>query len=384
MTMDRVEVEVPPMTQPEERRVTRCEHSPKQRPALPRQLEAAAAFRRIVECLPIPLAVIRRADGKILYTNQALDNLLGMDAARLWNHNCDFLFPRLRDRRHLKELLNREGHISGEEVKSRRRDGTELWLLIWQRPLNCEDAECVVTVLVDITERKSSEEKKDEKLAAVEQVLKLTDRERQLIAYEIHDGFVQQMISALMQLDAYRWSVGKSRNGADQKLDAVAEALRQGAAEARQLIDRVRPPDLAPAGLAGALRTLTQRLAQSSEMQIELTIDRSFPRLAPESELAIYRIVQECLVNVLRHSQSERACVELKDAGESLEIVVRDWGVGFDPEAVGEGHYGLAGVRERARLIGGTTAIDSSPGKGARISLVLPRDPQLVASTASE
>jgi len=76
--------------------------------------------------------------------------------------------------------------------------------------------------------------------------------------------------------------------------------------------------------------------------------------------------------------------VELKDTGESLEIVVRDWGVGFDPKAVGEGHFGLVGVRERARLIGGTTAIDSSPGEGVRVSLVLPRHPQLVGLTASE
>lgn len=370
------------MSSPEERQAMRCEHFLDQRPSLPRQFEGTATFQRIVESLPIPLAVIRRVDGKILYTNLALEHLFGMDAGRLWNHNSDFFFPRLRDQRHLRKRLNKDGYVSGEEVKSRRRDGTELWLLVSQRPLHCEDAECVVTAFVDITERKSLEENKDEKLAAVEQVLKLTDRERQLIAYEIHDGFVQQMISALMQLDAYRWSVREGKANADKKLDAVADALRQGAAEARQLIERVRPPDLAPAGLVGALRTLTQRLSQANQIQIELTIDQTFPCLASESELAIYRIVQECLVNVLRHSQSERALVELKDSGERLEIVVRDWGVGFDPEAVGEGHYGLVGVRDRARLIGGTTAIRSSLGEGACIRLILPRDLQLAASMA--
>ena len=235
------------MTNPDESRVTRAEHSSKQRPALPRQLQTATeGFRKIVESLPIPLALVRRADGKILYTNQALDSLFGMGAARLWNHSCDFLLPRLQDRRYLKELLAKEGQVSGAEVKSRRRDGTELWLSVWQRPLICEDAECVLTVLVDVTERKSLEEQKDEKLAAVEQVLKLTDRERQLIAYEIHDGFVQQMLTALMQLDAYRWSAREGKPNAEQKLDAATEALRQGAAEARQLIDRVRPPDLCP------------------------------------------------------------------------------------------------------------------------------------------
>lgn len=373
------------MMLPDERRLTRTERSSNQRPELPRQLQAGAeGFRRIVESLPVPLAVFLRADEKILYTNQALENLFGMDAARLWNRNCDFLFPRLRDRRRLRELLNKDGHVNGEEVKSHRRDGTELWLSVWQRPLICEDAECILTVLVDVTERKFLEEQKDEKLAAVQQVLKLTDRERQLIAYEIHDGFVQQMVTALMQLDAYRWSAREGKPNADQKLDAVTEALRQGAAEARQLIDRVRPPDLAPAGLVGALRTLTQRLSQSSGIAIELTIDQTFPCLAPESELAIYRIVQECLTNVQRHSQSERSRVELNDTGEELEIVVRDWGIGFDPDAVGEGHYGLIGVRDRARLIGGRTTIDSTPGEGACIRLILPHDLQAAASMVSQ
>jgi PAS domain S-box-containing protein len=368
------------MAIPDERKSKQTGRLAKQRPALPSQLQATAdGFRQIVEYLPIPLALIRRADNVILYTNPALDAVVGMDAAKLWNRGCDFLIPKLRDRRRLKELLSRDGHVSGEEVKSQRRDGTTLWLSVWQTLLVCEDTECVLTVLVDVTERRAMEEAKDEKLAAVEQVLKLNDRERQLIAYEIHDGFVQQMLTALMQLDAYRWSVRDGKPTAEQKLDAVTDALRQGAAEARQLIERVRPPDLSAAGLVGALRTLTQRVSQSAEISVELSIDRSFPRLAPESELAIYRIVQECLTNVRRHSQSDRARVELKDGDQDLKVVVQDWGTGFDPDSVGAEHYGLAGVRDRARLIGGRARIDSSSGAGARVTLILPRDAQVLA-----
>jgi PAS domain S-box-containing protein len=333
-----------------------------------------------VEALPIPVALIRRADGIILYSNPALENLVDMDAGRLWNHNSDFLFPRLRDRRRLRELLKNDGHVSGEEVRGCRRDGTELWLLVWQRPLACEDAECVLTMLVDVTRRKSTEDQRNERLLAIEQLLKVVDRERQLLACEIHDGFIQQMLSALLQLDAYRWSVEQGKPNAERKLDAVVEALRLGAAEARQLIDRVRPPDLESAGLVGALRTLTQRLSQASGHPVELQISPGFPALDPESELAIYRIVQECLTNVQRHSQSERARVELGEAGEHLRVVIRDWGVGFDPNAVGEGHYGLIGVRQRARLIGGTVKIESRPGEGACVSLNLPRSREIAAA----
>ena len=373
------------MAKSEEREVMRSNRSSNQRPELPRQLQAAAAdgFRRVVESLPVPVVLIRRADGTVLYTNPALENLFGRDADRLWGRSSDFLFPRLRDQRRLRELLKTNGQVSGEEVSSRRRDGTDLRLSIWQRPLICQDLECVLTVLVDVTKRKAVEEQRDERLSAVEQVLKVTDRERQLIAYEIHDGFVQQMVTALMQLDAYRWSVKERKPNAEQKLDAVVDALRQGVAEARQLIDRVRPPDLATAGLVGALRTLTQRLSQSSGIPVELTIDPAFPCLTPEAELAIYRIVQECLTNIKRHSQSERARVELNDGAANLQVVVRDWGVGFDPGTVGEGHYGLVGVRERARLLDASVKIDSNPGDGVCITLKLPRDLEVATKQAA-
>ncbi|MCU0871554.1 MAG: PAS domain-containing sensor histidine kinase [Pirellulaceae bacterium] len=372
------------MATPDERTSKPTETSPKRRPSLPKQLQGSAeGFRQIVEHLPIPLALIRRADGVILYTNAALDTLLGMDATKLWNRDGDFLFPKLRDRRHLKDLLKRDGQVSGEEVESRRRDQTKLWLSVWQTLLTCEGTECILTVLVDATKRRAAEDAKDEKLAAIEQVLKLNDRERQLIAYEIHDGFVQQMLSALMQLDAYRWGVQHDKLNAEQKLDDATEALRQGAVEARQLIEQVRPPDLSTAGLVGALRTLTQRASQSGEVSVELSIDQHFPRLTPECELAIYRIVQECLTNVQRHSKSARARVELSDGEQALSVVVQDWGAGFDPDSVGSGHFGLVGVRDRARLIGAQTRIDSSHS-GTCVSLILPRDAQVLAPNAAE
>jgi PAS domain S-box-containing protein len=352
----------------------------KQRPALPRQLQGSTeAFRPLVEHMPIPLAVIRRVDNVILYTNPALDELLGIVAAKLWNRNSDFLFPKLEDRRHLKSLLNRDGHVRGEEVTSCRRDGTALRLLVWQTLMTCADIECLLMVLVDVTKRQAAEDAKQEQLEAVEQVLKWNDREHQLIAYEIHDGFVQQMLTALMQLDAYRWGLQEGRPNVEEKLDAVSDALRQGTAEARRLIDRVRPPDLATAGLVGALRTLTQRVSQSGEVSVELSMDRSFPQFAPESETAIYRIVQECLTNVCRHSQSNRARVELRDGEQELKILVQDWGIGFATDSAVAGHYGLLGIRDRARLLGGRTEIDSAPGAGTRVTLFLPRKATVLA-----
>ena len=86
----------------------------------------------------------------------------------------------------------------------------------------------------------------------------------------------------------------------------------------------------------------------------------------------IYRIVQEGLTNARNHSKSKEIRVSLKQRGDRLRIEIRDWGVGFDPKAVKEGHFGLEGIRERARLLGGKCSIRSKPGQGTAIVVELP------------
>ena len=89
-------------------------------------------------------------------------------------------------------------------------------------------------------------------------------------------------------------------------------------------------------------------------------------------ENAIYRIAQEALTNACQHSKSERISVSLLQRGDHLRIEVRDWGVGFDPKAVPKNHFGLEGIRQRARLLGGKCSIRSKAGKGTSISVELP------------
>ncbi len=89
-------------------------------------------------------------------------------------------------------------------------------------------------------------------------------------------------------------------------------------------------------------------------------------------ENAIFRIVQESVTNARRHSRSKNVRIELVQHGPLVRMVVQDWGVGFDPAVVGEGNFGLAGIRQRARLLGGTAKIESSPGQGTRVRVELP------------
>jgi signal transduction histidine kinase len=113
-------------------------------------------------------------------------------------------------------------------------------------------------------------------------------------------------------------------------------------------------------------------MEQTWELKIDFQADVQFSRLSPTVENAVYRIVQESLNNVRKHSGADQAFVSLTEKHDGLQIVVEDAGKGFDPKVISEKRYGLAGIRDRARLLGGDARIESQPGAGARITVRLP------------
>ena len=108
-----------------------------------------------------------------------------------------------------------------------------------------------------------------------------------------------------------------------------------------------------------------------------MTTQVQFDRLEPLLEATVYRIVREAVTNLNRHSQSDRSEIRLTQVGDRLQIEIEDWGIGFDPAGVGKDRFGLQGIRERARLLGGRAVISSAPGKGTRVFVDLPVVPAL-------
>ena len=148
--------------------------------------------------------------------------------------------------------------------------------------------------------------------------------------------------------------------------------LRQGHSEARRLIAGVRPPILDEEGIAAAVGHLVNEQIRLKGPKIEYRSRVAFDRLDPTLENAIYRIAQEAFTNACQHSKSERVSVSLLQREDRLRIEIRDWGVGFDPKTVPKNHFGLEGIRQRARLLGGKCSIRSKAGKGTSISVELP------------
>lgn len=210
----------------------------------------------------------------------------------------------------------------------------------------------------------------------MERTLTAQERDRKLIAYEIHDTILQEVIAALMFVDTmYENAAAFEALAAAEidvsPLDQARKLLRKCINEARQMISGLRPPIIDEQGVAGAVDYLVSEF-NARGMAIRFTHDMPTDRLFPDLETAIFRIVQEALANVERHSQSKLAEVHVGQRDGTIRIVVRDCGVGFDPDSVAEGHFGLEGIRERARLAGGSASVQSAKGKGTEVVVELP------------
>jgi signal transduction histidine kinase len=194
------------------------------------------------------------------------------------------------------------------------------------------------------------------------------------MAYELHDGLVQEITGAMMQLEALlpqQASSSEEPSGYEVALKLLRNALDEG----RRLISGLRPPILDEMGIVAALEYLVNEHATQGVCAIRFNHDVHFDRLEPLLEGTLFRIAQEALTNIKRHSQARSASVELSQIGDRIQLRIRDTGVGFEMSQVDKRRMGLRGIRERARLLRGRASIDSVPGKGTRVFVELPISP---------
>lgn len=209
-------------------------------------------------------------------------------------------------------------------------------------------------------------------------ILQLQDDERRRIARELHDS-VGQLLAAISMnmavLESELPSLSPEANKAFSENRSFVQQILQGI---RTISHLLHPPLLDESGLASALRWYVEEFSQRSGIDVNLEFSPGFDRFAPELETAVFRIVQECLGNIHRHSQSPIADIRVTANGSSLEVKIRDTGRGIPPEKqeqikVGiRTGVGLRGMRERITQLGGHLSIESHSG-GTTILATLPR-----------
>ncbi|HKZ83408.1 MAG TPA: GAF domain-containing sensor histidine kinase [Anaerolineae bacterium] len=201
------------------------------------------------------------------------------------------------------------------------------------------------------------------------QLAKIEERNR--LAREIHDTLAQGLAAISLQLESADALIDASPTRAKDNLRKALDLARLNLEEARRSVLDLRAAPLLERSLPDALRALAETLAREDGVSIDVQVQGAVEELPGRIEAGVYRIAQEALNNAARHSGAERLVVSLSRSDDRLRLTVEDDGQGFEPGAATTG-FGLIGMRERARLLGGTLEVDSLPNRGTRILLDIP------------
>lgn len=213
-------------------------------------------------------------------------------------------------------------------------------------------------------------------LALRAQVIHGREQERLRLAREVHDGPAQVLANSLMLLES---CFSLAQQGGDARLTTMLERLRgaakEGLQDVRRFIADLRPGRLEEQGLASAVGEYVRGYASAYNTHITFEAE-PLPRLPIETEIVLYRIVQESLQNVHKYARGAAATVQLTRQGDTLRLFIRDEGPGFDVHEVarrtGRSSWGLMSMRERAELIGAQFSVASRPGHGTEVTVALP------------
>jgi len=222
----------------------------------------------------------------------------------------------------------------------------------------------ILTVVHDVTERRTQQAQREQALAELREVagtlIRVQDEDRRRIGRDLHDSTGQCL--AVLELKLARLAAQPLAHTQRVLLEDCVELLDQCVAEIRTASYLLHPPLLDEIGLLSALRWLADGLRQRAEIDVRLELPGAMDRLPRDQELAIFRVAQEALTNVHRHSLSRTAVVRLFEAQGQAVLEVEDAGCGIDAEHdLAEGGVGLAGMRERMRQLGGTLGVRSGP-----------------------
>ena len=331
-------------------------------------------FRRVVEHIGDAL-FMDDVDGRVVFANDRFLNLFGLEREELPNLRLeDYVAPEYR-------VLLRERHqrrMSGEampahfEYEGLRRDGTRMWLEVDVVPVADEQGKLIGTqsALRDVTDRKRAEDA----LANLSgRLIEAQEEERQRVARELHDDYNQRLAMVAIGLQRLAKDMGDVSREAGQQFHDLFNQVSELGADLHSLSHRLHSSTLEKLGLVAGVKAFCKEFAQQQGIQIDFADEKVPCNIPGDAALCIFRIVQEALRNIKKHSGADRAEVRLEWSGQRLHLSASDRGRGFEPnKPSAERGIGIRSMEERLRMLGGQLEIQSRPMEGTRIDVWLP------------
>jgi two-component system, NarL family, sensor kinase len=348
---------------------------------------AEHAYRVLIESMNEG-ALTLTADKTILYANQCfarmakcpLEQVIGSSFRR---------FLSAEDRATLRLLLKRAGKSGSKiQVLLKATDGSLLPVHISIRPLAKNGSKNASNgmVVTDMTEARRSEELLR---ALTHRVVQVQEAERGRVALELHDTITQMLCAVQVRCQTLAGKLQACNGPAKKEAMNLRKIIGKTVEEVERISRNLRPSVLDHLGLVAGLRATSTEFANRTSVAVKLVCVELTSRLPADTELALYRILQETLKNVEKHAHARHVTVYLTKPGNIVQLIINDDGIGFNPEhrpvrRKGNGGFGLLGMRERATYVGGALKVKSIRRVGTEIEVRIPLPPGVATANQTD
>jgi len=352
--------------------------------------ESEEKYRTLFETSADGILIADIGTKKFRYANHAVCRILGYTEEELTNLGVMDIHPK----ESLEYVISKfEAQAAGKkslagDIPCLRKDGTVVYADFNTVLAIIDGVECNFGIVRDITERKQVEEdlkqaseklqkEHDQRKSLSKRLIDLLEKDRRQIAMELHDNIGQTLISLKMNLEMIHGKLKPGHTELEAQITAAQERAIQSIKDVKSVSQGLRPSMIDALGLIPSLRELFNMIQQQTDIEIHFFSQRIPKQFEGEKELAIYRIAQEALNNIIRHAQAKNVFVNLIKKNKKLSLSVEDDGVGFDPDKVMKSSerkksLGLLIMRERAVQLDGEFSIESQPGKGMHLLVEIP------------
>jgi PAS domain S-box-containing protein len=324
--------------------------------------ESEEKFRTLVESTQV--GVFIEQNNKLIYMNPGFERIFGFSKKDLVNRNSFYDLLRTDTNEHSGNRIMLSSSSSSIVLKATRSDNEQIFIEAILSEIVFNKQPALMGTLVDITARVEHD------VRVNKAVIEAQENERRQIGMELHDNVLQIMAASMLNID-YLQMKFKDNEDVFSTTASIKNYLNESIDEVRRLSHQLTPSVASGETLKDKIDTLLNNMGKSGNLHITTRVHDFIPPLSDEVQVGLYRILQEQLNNINKHSKATDISVQIRLENDQVILQIRDNGIGFNPQLPKSG-IGLENIKRRARALGGETKIISSPGNGCEVLVNVP------------